>query len=203
MIRTRGVGSGILIDEDGKQFFVTAKHMFQAPEAPDRLCTPSHLDIHMRGRWIRFPVVRFGTAETDLAVIDFDWNAPMHPVAIGADRTILGQDLVILGFPDGHHSEIEGDTVPMAGRATLSRVPTNTHDHFLIQCNAFHGFSGGPVVYMSNLLLPKVVGIISRYLEGKTPMQYAKGHPVPTGFVQCVKIDEALDVINNRMLAVA
>lgn len=203
MIRNRGIGSGILIDKDEKQFFVTAKHMVQASDAPDDLCSPSHLDMHMRGRWFRFPVSRFGTAGTDLAVIEFEWIAEMHPIAIGSGGTVLGQDLIILGFPDGVHGEVDGDTLPIAGRATLSRLPTNTHDHFLIQCNAFHGFSGGPVVDMSNPQLPKVIGLISRYLSGKTPMEYASGHPVPTGFVQCVNIDQALDVIENGMQAVA
>lgn len=203
MIRNRGTGSGILIDQGDQQFFVTAKHMFEREDAPDGPRTPSHIDMHMRGQWVRFPVARFGTAETDLAVIDFEWIAPMHPIEIGPGVTALGQDLVILGFPDGVHGEVDGDTLPIAGRATLSRLPTITHDYFLIQGNAFHGFSGGPVVDMSNPELPKVIGIISRYLSGKTPMEYAKGHPVPTGFVKCAKMDEALDVIENRMQVVA
>lgn len=159
MICNRGIGSGILIDKDEKQFFVTAKHMVQASDAPDDLCSPSHLDMHMRGRWFRFPVSRFGTAGTDLAVIEFEWIAEMHPIAIGSGGTVLGQDLIILGFPDGVHGEVDGDTLPIAGRATLSRLPTNTHDYFLIQCNAFHGFSGGPVVDMSSPNCPRLSGL--------------------------------------------
>lgn len=201
MIRTSGIGAGILIDINEQQFFVTAKHMFEPENAPGNVSTPLHLDMNVRGRWFSQPVIRFGVSDADLAVLELDWDAPWHPITLGSDGVILAQDLFILGFPDGLYNvafDVK-DTMAIVGRATLSGANS---DCLLIQCNAFHGFSGGPVVDMTTTT-PKVVGIISQYHSGRTPLQYANGHPVPTGFVECVPIEKALDVINNRMAYVA
>lgn len=204
MIRTtviNGVGSGILIDVDTRQFFVTAKHLFQAEDPPHSLRAPRQLDMHVKGRWVTYPVCKFGwRTDLDMAVIEFDWKVSMPPIELGTSDTWLGQDLVILGFPNGLFCDGPDDTLPIAGRAILSRIAQDSI--MLIQCAAFHGFSGGPVVDMTDLSAPKVIGIISQYYAGPTPMKYAQGHDVPTGFVECVHMDIALDIIENQMLII-
>ena len=192
-----GIGSGILIDVNDQQFFVTAKHVFGPTGPTGRLSIPSQLSMHVKGKWVDYQICRLGVSDADLAVVQFDWEVEMPPIQLGDEGTFLGQDLVILGFPTGLHINGPDDTIPIAGRGTLSKIGEN--GHILVQCNAFHGFSGGPVVSMTDPKLPLVIGIISRYHEGRTPMDYAAGHPVPTGFVVCVQMTEALDVIKNRM----
>ena len=50
---------------------------------------------------------------------------------------------------------------------------------------------------MSEGDVPLVIGVISEHDTETTKMEYAQGFKVPTGFVRCVKMNVALDVIEN------
>lgn len=156
------LGTGILIDYNEQQFLVTSKHLCQSLDDSERLCEPIQLDMHAEGRWRTYPVQDYGWADDDLAVIKLGLFAQLFPISLGFGQVTLGQEVFILGFPN-RHAQVgpppSYDTVPLVGRGTLSSL--GGAEHFLVQCNAFHGFSGGPVVSMSEGDMPLVIGVIS------------------------------------------
>lgn len=187
--------TGILIDRNEQQFLVTSKNLFQSFDSPDLLCEPPlQLDMHVDGQWQSITIEEYGSTPFDLAVLRLATPIPSLPISMGFRDVTLGQEVFFLGFPNGHPDigpPLESDAVPLIGRGTLSNLGEQS-SFFLMQCNAFRGFAGGPVVSMSNQDLPHVIGIVCDYDRWSDKPEDDIGLEVPTGFVMCLKMNVAL-----------
>lgn len=152
-VRGAVYGTAFSIDVDGKQYLVTARHVFN----PD-----DELKIFHERKWKQCPVtlVGSGEGEVDVCVLAPQYrlssDIPLDP-AIG--DFILGQDAYFVGYPYKMWSEggdiMHGRPLPFVKKGTISAGMDPTDDVKRIYLDAINneGFSGGPWLWQSKILL--------------------------------------------------
>ena len=192
--------TGILIDYDQEQFLVTSKSIFETQDPPHFICEPPlQIEMHVNGEWQSFTIEEYGWTQFDLAALRLSTRLHSPPISLGFREVTLGQEVFFLGFPNGHPNigpPPVSEAVPLVGRGTLSNLGEQS-SFFLMQCNAFHGFAGGPVVSMSNQDLPHVIGVVCEYDRWTYKLEDDAGFEVPTGFVMCLKMNVALVAVQQ------
>ena len=214
----RGVstGTGFAIEWNGREYFITAKHVIQKGNGP--------IDILHDEQWKPLPVTGIychpGKPDTAMTTLG-QQIAPRHPVELTTAGTIVGQDTLIVGFPFGWSNTVydlnNGFPMPFVKSALLSAFvfKHNTTVTYLDGHNN-PGFSGGPIVTdhiprKDPQLGPKIIGIVSGFEPENTPHpseidpppKHMAGYPLAddhvhltnSGFILGYGINHAIEII--------
>ncbi len=197
-----GTGTCFTIEHDGKQYFVTAKHVVF------ELKDDENIELYYHGNWVHFPVKIIGHHQlADASVFTIDILIHAHELEPSSAGIALGQDIYFLGFPyrmqDEKQSPINRNfPLPLIKKATLSCMTSDhTGDYYILDGINNNGFSGGPFVFKeSNKGEFKVAGIISGYHSTMEPV-FNENKPTPlkvqvnTGLIIAYCIKNAIDLI--------
>jgi S1-C subfamily serine protease len=196
-----GTGTCFTIDVDGKQYFVTAKHVIENLKDNDEV------ELFYKNAWAKTKVKLTGhSIDADVSVFTIDLHLAGHPLPPTTAGIIYGQDLYFLGFPFGLKSKVGALNrefpLPLVKKGILSAMFFDVPGkYFLIDGHNNPGFSGGPVVFTNPYTNEfKVAGIISAY-RYELESTYLNDNPTPiqtktnTGIVIAYTIDNALELI--------
>lgn len=212
----RTFGTAFAIESDGREYLITARHV-----VPDR---SKAIHILHDEEWKKLPMtgVYHHLETADIAAIALDRQiAPRHPVELSIAGAIIGQDLLIVGFPFGwkntQYDFNNGYPIPFVKAAILSAVSfRNKTTVTYLDGHNNAGFSGGPIVAdqvppKDAKSGPRIIGVVSFYHPERTPhpselnppletmggYRVAKDHVHPTnsGFIMGYGINHALEVI--------
>jgi S1-C subfamily serine protease len=160
-------GTCFTIDQEGKQYIVSAAHVLQ------RISDTDTILVFQEKKWkeLKVDVIGIASPPADIIVLAAPIQlSPTHPLP--ADASIyLSQDVYFLGFPYGLQVEIGPDLnrdfpLPLIKKGIVSSMEFRNGclDCMLLDGHNNPGFSGGPVVCIHlgtrNL---KVAGVISGY----------------------------------------
>ena len=162
-----GTGTAFAIDRAGKQYLVTARHVVEGIRSGDEIA------VSRRQQWhkITVDVVGTGGDDVDVAVLACPIQlAPPLPLEASSEGLVYGQTASFLGFPFGWDSgawEITGDfPLPFVKAGIVSAIPLGKPTLIYIDGHGNKGFSGGPVVFVSNGRPAnelRVAGIVANY----------------------------------------
>ena len=199
-----GTGTCFTIDIDGKQYFVTAKHVVENLKDGDEI------EIYYQNKWAKIKAKLTGhSANADVSVFAIDLLISGHPLHATLMGIAYGQDLYFLGFPYGIKSEVGALNrefpLPLVKKGIFSAMFFDQPGkYFLIDGHNNPGFSCGPVVYKNlNSNDFNVGGIISAY-RYELENTYLNDNPTPiqtktnTGIVIAYSIDNALELIKQN-----
>lgn len=165
-------GTCFVIDLDGKQYILTAKHIL--PNAKDG----DSIEVYISGQWhplIIKPIFP-KNVKTDIAALAANrLIAIKMPISIGSKGIFVGQDIYFLGFPFGLASQTDdpsGMLVPFIKKGILSAIDfrASSGHVFYLDGHNNSGFSGGPVIFANYNEKEKlyIAGVISGYRNQKT-----------------------------------
>ena len=116
----KGTGTCFTLDYDGKQYFVTAKHVVSGLKDKDTV------EIYFNGDWTKIGVEVIGLHQTaDVSVFATDILIRGHKMEPSTKGMQYGQDTYFLGFPYRLQDEKSGKInrnfpIPLVKKATLS-----------------------------------------------------------------------------------
>ncbi len=203
-------GTCFIIDIEDKQYFVTAKHVFQIQnerkEVVETLKLGETVEIVYKNKWTSFLVVDVRHSKKfDVSIFTISNKIPAHPLPASSDGLSYGQDLYFLGFPYGMSSDIgevnRNFPLPLVRKGIMSSMSFfNKGEPFLIDGHNNPGFSGGPVVFKkSGEVNFNVAGVIHGY---SPEFKNENGQLIPientnSGLVVVYPINIALDLIKE------
>jgi hypothetical protein len=199
-----GTGTCFTIDIDGKQYFVTAKHVVE------NLNDNDEVELYFKNNWVKAKTKLIGhSTKSDVSVFAIEQYIDGHPLPATIAGIVYGQDIYFLGFPYGIKSEVGALNrefpLPLVKKGILSAMFFDQPGkYFLIDGHNNPGFSGGPVVYkVPNTNDFNVGGIISAY-RYELESTFLNDNPTPiqiktnTGIVIAYNIDNALELIQQN-----
>jgi len=205
-IKGDAYGTAFTVDHEGRQYLVTARHLFTDP------ANTESLKLFFDRKWLDVSVdhVGSGRGEVDIAVfasknLRLSPDLPLEPTL---DGIVIGQDVYFVGYPYKMWTDA-GSTMakrpfPFIKRGTLSSAFDNSDGVSRIYIDALNneGFSGGPVVFMPNKCKDFCVGgVVSKF---KIELEHVidsegndSGHTVAynTGFLIAYPVKYAIDLI--------
>jgi hypothetical protein len=202
-------GTGFTIEVAGKQYLVTANHIF------DKLPAADTIKVFRSNVWVDYHARMVGraTPQADIIVLALDRllttsaHTPEHelPVSVGSDGIILSQECFFLGFPYGvltNSGQSDGYPLPLVRKALLSGfvVIGNTSQGFYLDGTNNPGFSGGPLVN-ARMDPPQIFGVVTGFGSTKQPVFGPDDKPTKmyyqynTGIIVAFDIHYALDII--------
>ena len=160
-----GVGTGFTLEKEGKQYLISAKHVFSG------LTKTDEIEIYNERKKKKLQVTPIFCSNDELDIIAFDIGdkkiTPIHPIEIGMDGIQFAEDAYFLGFPYGlstDSGEINNKyPFPFVKKCIISSINFNNKQIYLDGHNN-RGFSGGPVVVMRPGNKIKVIGVVSGFL---------------------------------------
>ena len=201
-------GTGFAIEEDGKEYLVTARHL----AAP--LDAGCQLELFKNGAWspLEISTVGHGAGDKDISVLAPSKRlTPVRPLPLQAssEGLVYGQDAYFLGFPYGISDLVLGETgcpLPLVKRATVSSLFGKP---FLLDGHNNIGFSGGPVVFRpANQRRFQVAAVVSGYRGQsehivdengeKTQFRYISN----TGLIYAYDVNEAIALIRSNPIGI-
>jgi len=229
MVESRyGRGSTFSLDVDGREYWITAKHILTGARHPPygtvsggsvllKILDP---DASQGERWlsVRFLAIDPGK-DIDIVVL-----APPTPLlklpipSLPAESVgiLLGGDCEFLGFPYGggwRASFANGQFfwMPFVKHCNVSAMPSDVAQRIWVLDGINNeGFSGGPVIFKTGTE-QKVLGVVSGYhLEPAEVVSSAAGRPptavprshlkanVNSGFIIAYDISYAIQAINQN-----
>lgn len=208
-------GAIFSIDVDGREYWVTAKHIFTgAQHAPYGQMPKSAVDVEIvaaNGQPIiaRLAVVNPVSDENaDVAVLASP-ETPLGTPGIKTDSNVLiGGDCQFLGYPFGTSwmAKLNGQqtVLPFAKHCVISAIFQEPVGQIVLDGINNAGFSGGPVLYGTGPN-QSIFAIISGYLPEEVPVSVAPGAPavkesvsVNSGFILAFSIDLAIDAARKN-----
>ncbi len=158
-----GVGTGFTLEKEGKQYLISAKHVFPG------LIKTDEIEVFNDGSWKKLQVTPIFSGNNELDIIAFDIGdkkiTPIHPIEIGMHGVQFAEDAYFLGFPYGlftDSGEINNKyPFPFVKKCIISSI--NKKQIYLDGHNN-RGFSGGPVVVMRPGNIIKLIGVVSGFL---------------------------------------
>ncbi|WP_279250873.1 S1 family peptidase [Candidatus Marimicrobium litorale] len=208
-IKVEQYGTGTVIDVDGKQYLVTARHLLgESYENPE-------LDYFHANEWKALPIKVVGISRTSADVAVFATNITLCPanlpLSVGSKGMVISQDLFFLGFPytlrtDGGDA-LQGRPCPFIRKGILSSAFDDGTGDAKIYIDATNniGFSGGPIVFQTagNPGF-SVAGIVSGYRTEAEDVICEEGERTGwtvvanTGLTIGYDIDEAVKLIQRN-----
>ena len=162
-----GTGTAFVIDRDGRQYLITARHLVEGVAAGDSV------ELFHEKQWktLVVDVVGIGSNGIDVTVLACPIQlAPPHPLEASSAGLGLGQPVYFLGFPFGWDSGLEnmnrGLPVPFVKAGVVSAMILGNASHIYVDAHGNKGFSGGPVVFVPNGRQSNefyVAGVVSNY----------------------------------------
>ena len=193
-------GTCFTLDVENRQYIVTAKHLVKA------ITSAAVIYIKHEQIWKELPVNLVGHCEgdVDISVLAADIRLTEKlPLPATKDGLGIGQDVYFVGFPYGLATEVGQMNydfpIPFVKKALFSSVDLDAGVLYLDGFNN-SGFSGGPVVFTSNVIHFSVAAVISGYRQEIAPV-YLGDSLTPyqvknnTGVIVSYDIKYALDLI--------
>lgn len=209
-IRAADYGSAFVIDIDGNEFIVTAKHLL--PEGGPL----TSIQIRRNSTWTTYPAQEVGRAsgEIDIAVLKINNRLVNGFLPAPADMggLSLGQDVIFVGFPYKLEGDIgfleDGRPLGYVKKGTISGLDSPSHPALVLDAINNEGFSGGPVVFSliggpANEL--KIAAVVSKYRTAQQSVISAEGLETGdtisynTGFLYAYNIRHAVDLIRTYL----
>ena len=140
-------GTAFTIDQNGRQYLVTAHHVVPDIEKNRRI------GIFYEGQWKRVAVRIVGIdKELDIAVLACSEQlSPEYRLEPTIENLMYGQQLYYLGFPfgwdSGNWQMNRGFPIPFVKSAILSAALGGRRKTLFLDTILNKGFSGGPVVF--------------------------------------------------------
>jgi hypothetical protein len=221
-------GTIFSIDVDGREYWITAKHILTGAEHPpygsvtQQSVTLTFLDPNSpQEHWVpmTFAVIDPGP-DIDIVALAPPYavsQQSIQTVAVGGDGTMVGGDCEFLGFPygGGWQATFQGGAkywAPFVKHCTMSGTPGG--GIYILDGINNEGFSGGPVMFNTGPK-QKVFAVISGYhLEPAQVIASAQHKPerikppqkraappavnVNSGFIIAYAIDAAIDAIHKH-----
>lgn len=200
-VRWKGcTGTSFTTDIDGRQYLISAKHVFEGIKNCDRI------EIYLNNAWREFKTQVIGIAEAELDVVVLavsEFLSPSHPLPLTKGNVALSQDVYFVGFPFGMSSPATAKdgllSIPLVKKACLSGIAEEKGQRLWI-LDGFNnpGFSGGPVIVRNDQEM--VFGIISGYRYNEEII-YQKGQETEfttrsnTGIIYAYSAAIAIDMI--------
>ena len=205
-------GTAFAVEVEGKQYLATAKHVVPDPsEQPKVMHSETWKDLP-------FNSIFHHPGEPDIAVITLNQQiAPSHPVELSSAGILLGQNMIILGFPFGwNYTQYDinnGYPMPFVKSTTFSALLHKKElTTIILDGHSNPGFSGGPIVAEGKSQMePKVIGVVTESNIESTshpnqfnpPLKNMNGFPVPddhvhptnAGFIRAHEIKHVIEVI--------
>lgn len=154
-------GTGFIVDVDGQEYLITAKHLLGTPD--------SDLKIYINQRWTsyKYVVADFGANGADIVALRLENPiVPSNlPVKVSGE-TYIGQDVCFLGFPYKlwmeHGAVTHGRPMPFLKKGVISAFD---NDPSILHLDAINnpGFSGGPVYYLDDEKNVVIIGVVADY----------------------------------------
>ena len=206
-IKAEQYGTAFVIDVDGAEYLVTAKHLF------DQAARNDEIQLFQNNRWTPHKVsaVSFCRSEVDIAVLRLveHLTNPRLTVTPTIAGLVLGQDVYILGFPHLMHEDVGqhlgGNPCPLIKRGTASNLGAGDPQVLFVDTLSNEGFSGGPVVFLApnSPQNVRVAGVISGFKTHPEPVIGRDGEPtgtyvqLNTGLLRAYGIKYALDLVSR------
>jgi hypothetical protein len=194
-----GTGTAFQIDIDGKQYFVTAKHVIEG------IADQGYIELRFKQNWSSTQINLIGHhVKSDVSVFSINQTIACTPMDAKSTKVFYGQDVYFLGFPYqlqfGESNTVinNGFPAPLVKKAIISGFMP---DYYLLDGMNNHGFSGGPVVYkppgQSDF---EVAAVISGYLPYTDSVKSPVGptgltYDTNTGLIIAYRIEDAIDLI--------
>jgi hypothetical protein len=160
-------GTGFTVEVDGRQYIVTAKHLFPGTNQL------AEVAIRHDKQWETMTVNILRSTDADVAVLvpPLVLTTTHYPIKYGMEGAIFGQEVYFLGFPYGMYTDIpnemnNGFPMPFIKRGTLSAMSQEPGGHMVIFVDGINnpGFSGGPLVAIDDSTKQmKVLGVVVGY----------------------------------------
>lgn len=197
-------GTCFTIDQDRKQYVVTAKHIISGFDS-------GTIEIFYKKKWnqISFKLVGVTSPPIDIAVLALSFQlSPNYPLPTNAEGIFLSQDVYFIGFPFGLYIDVEPNLnrdfpLPLVKKGIVSSFGFSDKklDYLLLDGYINPGFSGGPVVYIPLGTTDQIVaGVISgNYIEWKKV--YDQDQPTVlrcqqnAGIILAYSIQHAIEII--------
>lgn len=212
-------GTAFMLDIDGRQYIITAKHLVQESISP--------LHVFWEKGWRLLPVGLVGHCEggTDISVLCTNKNLPkvLYPDGsnVGTETDLkLAEEILFYGFPHGLSTPLSDERghVALVKKGIVSGffgAPLDSGESsFLIDGHNNPGFSGGPVISIRSRDY-KVAGVIASYrysyqkVYGADPSgqidenEIVEYLPENTGIILAYNIKPALDIIAKNPIGLS
>ncbi len=200
-----GEGTGFVIAVDGREYFVTARHIVRSMDRCD------YLEVWRHSAWMKVGMKLVGHADGQ---VDISVLAVSEPLVIDylsfipeSKGLTLSQDVYFLGFPYKLLGEMgglnNGYPIPFVKKATMSCFGKTDHGTDVLLLDGFNnpGFSGGPVVFFDiATYAQKVCGVVAGYSsydlpvlnEGKESGSVVKAN---AGIIRAFDIGHVLEIV--------
>jgi len=208
-VRGECYATATVLDIDGKQFIVTARHV-----AGDDIRT---MQFYLNEAWAELPVVHVGTGvgDIDIAVLATERTFAVRRFALPptADGILVGQEVFFAGFPYKSWGNVptgaDGRPIPFVKRGILTHPYTRRDgvQEFVIDATNNEGFSGGPVFWRPG---PNhdycVAAIVSKFLiepldvindRGESTGQTVQAN---TGLMVAYGVDHAIALARQNLI---
>jgi len=170
-----GTATAFSVDENGRQYLVTALHVLPEPEGVNEV------QLLFNDGWKTIPVTLTGKGDEDIDVVVYSPSARIAPdfeLPLTRGLMALGQDVYFLGFPYGITSVVNDPgwhlPYPLIKKACISgTIDKENVKIWLLDGINNPGFSGGPVVFYpidhrDNKL--RIMGVISGFRFSQEPL---------------------------------
>lgn len=164
-------GTCFSYEKNGKQFLITAKHIFEKYKYPNKIT----ISFFIKSNMVEYStnIYYHTNKNVDIAIMKIEkenltktFNGPMY----STKGLIWGQDVYFLGYPYEFNNmirPIEENSIPFIKKACMSgMVEENGINYILLDGINNEGFSGGPVCFSNNENKFSIAGVIkSFYVE--------------------------------------
>lgn len=204
------LATAFTIENDGHQFIVTAKHLFDNIQCGDSVSIGILNSRHYIS--INVIVMFHQDINTDCAVLNPEPYIEVtgkFPNENTMDGITLGQDVFFLGYPYNYDDILTSfpqtqTPVPFVKKACFSGVSESMGVLFLDGINN-PGFSGGPVCFKdSKTNNYKIAGLINSYRNNKCPVFKNDGDKTDlytlenTGIINACSIHRVFEIIEQN-----
>lgn len=205
-IRSTDYGTAFTIDVDGKQYFVTARHVYNGSDS---------IKMFYQNKWLELNAKNVGVCggDIDISVFSVEFLATPKELTLpsGSAGIVLGQEVRFLGFPyklwsDGGDA-LKGRPMPYVKGGLLSNIDSGREGCKLwVDAVNNEGFSGGPLLFQKNRnhLEWKVAGVVSKFYIQQEKVVDQDGDDTNlriyynTGLMVCYDINHAIDIIKKN-----
>lgn len=203
------MASAFTIDQDDKQYLITAKHVVE------NVGPPYLIEIFLDQQWQTLPFSLTGLSQTSDVAVFAPPLQMTYPTFLPAcsDGVVYGQDVFFLGFPFGITDTLPLPNshlpLPLVKRACLSAlVPIpGGKTLFLLDGHNNPGFSGGIVVFSKQgepfTSSFRILGVVSGYRFDSEPA-FSGDQELPisvrtnTGIIYVPSIENAVALIDSN-----
>lgn len=181
-------GTAFKIDDQGKVYLVTARHMVAG--LPTVAAT---IKVWREDKWEDLKTVRTlfpPSNDVDIAVLETDERVTqpyeIQPITEqNRGGVTFGQQVWFLGYPYGLRTRFSNVQLPFIKRGTMSAIDASNQKAVVLYIDAFNnpGFSGGPIIYwdFTNHVI-RIAGVVQGY-RPETAKVVLNGTQVDTQFL--------------------